>query len=51
MVTIQELDQKLEVLRMKYQTAAPSMRPIIQRQARALQIAKEKIERRRSFSR
>lgn len=41
-ITIEDVDQKLEQLREQWKTN-PAKRQIIKRQARALQIAKEKI--------
>lgn len=43
---MEKYDQQLQQLRDKYKTAPASLLPIIQRQARAIQIAKE-IQRRK----
>lgn len=42
-MTIQEINRKLEELREQYRHVGCSSQQIIRRQARALQIAKEKI--------
>lgn len=44
MITILEIEGKLSELRQKYKSATASNREIIKRQARALEIARERIE-------
>ena len=44
MTTLDSIEKRLQELREAYQTASSGKREILKRQARALQIAKEKLE-------
>lgn len=48
-VTVEELEGKIQALRDEYRTASLSRREIIIRQAKALQIAKDKLEQRQTI--